>query len=162
MLKKMTSLLEIVSVAFFSIMTLLVLYQIVMRKLFNASPPWTEELARYAMIWSTLLACAVLLKERGHIALDYFVELLPTPVKNGIVLVVGIAIIALTATFGYGGFGMIQTSIAVSQLSPGAGLPMWIVYIIMPVSGVLMVVCQLLVMVELLRGKRPSGEGSEI
>ena len=160
MLKKMTALLEAVSVAFFSVMILLVLYQIVMRKVFNASPPWTEELARYAMIWSTLLACAVLVKEKGHIMLDYFLELLPLRLKNAIILMVGIAIIALTATFGYGGLGMIQTSIAVSQLSPGAGLPMWAVYVIMPISGMLMVACQVLVMVELLRSKAPEQEGN--
>ena len=160
MLKKMMHLLEVVSVAFFSVMILLVLYQIVMRKVFNASPPWTEELARYAMIWSTLLACAVLLKEKGHIMLDYFIEFLPPPVKKAVVLLTGVVIIVLTATFGYGGFGMIQTSIAVSQLSPGAGLPMWAVYIIMPLSGVLMVACQLLAMVEILRGKPRAQEGS--
>lgn len=152
MLKRMIGLLEGVSVAFFSIMILLVLYQILMRKVFNASPPWTEELARYAMIWSTLLTCAVLLKERGHIMLDYFIELLPPGLKNAVVLIVGLAVIVLTATFAYGGIGMILTSMAVTQLSPGAGLPMWAVYVIMPVSGVLMVTCQILAMAEILRG----------
>ncbi len=156
MLKKMNSFLEAVSVVFFSVMTLMVLYQILMRKVFNASPAWTEELARYAMIWSTLLACAVLLRERSHIMLDYFLELLPAPLKKVIVLFVGLVIIGLTATFAYGGFGMIQTSMAVSQLSPGAALPMWAVYIIMPVSGLLMVVCQLLALMDLLRGKPPA------
>lgn len=161
MLKKIITILEAVSVALFSIMTLLVLYQIIMRKVFNASPPWTEELARYAMIWSTLLACAVLLKEKGHIMLDYFLELLPQSVKKVVVLIVGFIIIVLTTTFAYGGFGMIQTSMAVTQLSPGAGLPMWLVYIIMPISGILMVVCQLLAMVDtVVRGKPPVQEES--
>ena len=160
MLKRMISFLEGLSVAFFVIMILLVLYQIVMRKIFNASPPWTEELARYAMIWSTLIACAVLLKEKGHIMLDYFLEFLPPVLKKTIILFVGVVIIGLTATFGYGGFGMIQTSMAVSQLSPGAGLPMWIVYTILPVSGLLMVICQLLAMMDTLRDTPPSQEGS--
>ncbi|SBW00571.1 putative Tripartite ATP-independent periplasmic transporter DctQ component [uncultured delta proteobacterium] len=151
MLKRMISLLEGVSVAFFCIMTLLVLYQIVMRKVFNASPPWTEELARYAMIWSTLLACAVLLREQGHIMLDYFIEFLPPGLKKAVLMFVGLLIIILTATFGYGGLGMIQTSIAVTQLSPGTGIPMWAVYIIMPLSGILMVACQLMAMADILR-----------
>lgn len=41
------------------IMLLSILLQIVARYVFDAPPPWTEELARYAMIWSGMLGATM-------------------------------------------------------------------------------------------------------
>ncbi|MGD9598981.1 MAG: TRAP transporter small permease [Steroidobacteraceae bacterium] len=41
------------------VMLLSVLLQIVARYIFNAPPAWTEELARYAMIWSAMTGAAM-------------------------------------------------------------------------------------------------------
>jgi TRAP-type C4-dicarboxylate transport system permease small subunit len=42
------------SIGFFSLMLLLVLFQVLARYIFQAVPVWTEEAARYCMIWGGL------------------------------------------------------------------------------------------------------------
>ena len=43
------------AVCFFAIMLVLVLFQVVARYLFQSVPVWTEEAARYCMVWGGLL-----------------------------------------------------------------------------------------------------------
>ena len=44
-----------ISVGFLSLMLLLVVFQVVARYIFQAAPVWTEEGARYCMVWGGLL-----------------------------------------------------------------------------------------------------------
>jgi TRAP-type C4-dicarboxylate transport system permease small subunit len=48
-----------VSVGFLSLMLLLVVFQVVARYIFQAAPVWTEEGARYCMVWSGLFGATV-------------------------------------------------------------------------------------------------------
>lgn len=48
--------------------------QVVGRYIFNASPGWSEELARYAFIWSSALGAACALDRGGHAAITAFVD----------------------------------------------------------------------------------------
>ena len=47
------------SVGFLSMMLLLVLFQVLARYIFQAVPVWTEEAARYCMIWGGLFGATV-------------------------------------------------------------------------------------------------------
>ena len=47
---------------FFSAMLILVLFQIVARYIFRAAPVWTEEAARYCMVWGGLLGATAAFK----------------------------------------------------------------------------------------------------
>lgn len=48
-----------VSIAFLSLMLLLVLFQVLARYIFQTVPVWTEEAARYCMIWGGLFGATV-------------------------------------------------------------------------------------------------------
>jgi len=50
------------AVGFFCAMLLLVLFQIVARYVFRAAPVWTEEAARYCMVWGGLLGATAAFK----------------------------------------------------------------------------------------------------
>lgn len=154
MQKKFEKCFEYLSASFFLIMTLLVVYQVIMRKVFNASPPWTEELARYATIWSTLIIAPVLILQKGHIMLDYILTIVPDKIRIALEVISGLLAMALMAAFLYGGIGMIQTTIAVTGVSPGAQMPMWIVYIILPLSGVLMLTAQVKIIISTVAAKK--------
>ena len=49
-------------IAFFTLMILLVLLQIVARYVFRSVPTWTEEAARYCMVWGGLLGATAAFK----------------------------------------------------------------------------------------------------
>jgi TRAP-type transport system small permease protein len=50
------------AIAFFSLMFLLVIFQVVARYIFRAVPTWTEEAARYCMVWGGLLGATAAFK----------------------------------------------------------------------------------------------------
>lgn len=50
------------AVFFFSAMTVLVMFQVLARYVFRAVPVWTEEAARYCMVWGGLLGATVAFK----------------------------------------------------------------------------------------------------
>ncbi|RMH47511.1 MAG: TRAP transporter small permease [Alphaproteobacteria bacterium] len=53
-----------------AVMAVLVTAQVALRYLGGGAPAFTEEMARYAMIWSALLAAAVAVREGTHIRVD--------------------------------------------------------------------------------------------
>ena len=55
----------------------LVLVAVFFRYGLNRSLSWSDEVVRYLFVWCTLLGAAVTLREREHIRVEYFVELLP-------------------------------------------------------------------------------------
>ena len=50
------------AVGFFSAMLLVVLFQVVARYIFQSVPVWTEELARYCMVWGGFLGATAAFK----------------------------------------------------------------------------------------------------
>lgn len=50
------------AMGFFSAMLVLVLFQILARYIFRAAPVWTEEAARYCMVWGGLLGATAAFK----------------------------------------------------------------------------------------------------
>lgn len=121
------------------ISALLILFQVVMRYVFQSPNVWSEELARYVSVWGTLIVSSLLVYEGGHITLDYFYEKFPAPLKKVTSLINNALLIMLFALFGLGGYRLMITSTQVNQMSPGLQIPMWIVYIVLPVSGILMI-----------------------
>jgi C4-dicarboxylate transporter DctQ subunit len=147
--KKIINTLENISGGLFLLMILMVLYQVFMRKIVNASPNWTEELARYAMIWSILVASPVMIATQEHIMLDYFIQKFPLRMRKTFVVLISMLMFAILGCFTVGGAQMILTSIALTQNSPGMQIPMWITYIILPLSGIMMVIAQIIVLLHL-------------
>lgn len=52
--------------------TMILFLQVVLRFVFNTGLPWPEEAARYVMIWVTMLAASLLVKDEQLIAVDFF------------------------------------------------------------------------------------------
>jgi TRAP-type C4-dicarboxylate transport system permease small subunit len=62
------------TVVLFTIMTLIVWVQIFFRFILGGGIAWSEEIAKYLMVWMALLGSSVLLREGGHIAINYFIS----------------------------------------------------------------------------------------
>jgi TRAP-type C4-dicarboxylate transport system permease small subunit len=56
------------------IMTLIVWAQIFFRFVLGGGIVWSEEIAKFLMVWMALLGSSVLLAEGGHIAINYFIS----------------------------------------------------------------------------------------
>ena len=63
-------------VAMFGLLALvaLVTIQVVARYVFKVSTPWSEELARYAFLWTTYVGCGMAYSKKKHVVIDLMEE----------------------------------------------------------------------------------------
>ena len=108
-------------------------FQVLNRNIFQFSVGWPEELARFSMIWMALLGSEMGLRYGKQMCVEAVVDILPFGLKK-VVEVLGDLVCAVFAgAAGYFSIGFIQTTIASNQISTALSIPMWIVYLILPV-----------------------------
>ena len=128
---------EFVMVSLTVIMIALVTYQVFERYVLHYTPPWSEELAVYLMIWFGILGIAAGVRRKSHMALEYFANKFPEPVQKGLRLFNYVLMLIYTSVLFYEGINMVE--LTMSQKSPAMGLSVGYVYLALPVSAVLMV-----------------------
>ncbi|SFG70464.1 TRAP-type C4-dicarboxylate transport system, small permease component [Palleronia marisminoris] len=109
--------------------------QIVSRVLFTAVS-WTEEMARFLLVWLTFLGATLALAEKRHIAVTLLTDRMP-PALGRAAAIAGLVtmtafLIALTW------IGWSYMSMQSFQRSASLQMPMMYVYAVIPVSGALM------------------------
>ena len=127
---------EFVMVSLTVIMIALVTYQVFERYVLHYTPPWSEELAVYLMIWFGIIGIAAGVRRKSHMALEYFADKLPEPVQKGLRLFNYAIMLIYTSVLIYEGMNMVE--LTMTQKSPAIGLPVGYVYLALPVSAVLM------------------------
>lgn len=137
-MKPITRALEIALITIFSLMTLDVLWQVVSRYALGTSSSFTEEFARFALIWLTVLGAAYLNARRGHLTMDFLTRRLAPAARARRERAVewwmlGFALVVMVLGGGY----LVYTTLRLGQVSPAIGVPLGVVYGVVPVSGVL-------------------------
>lgn len=126
-----------ISVAAMSLMLLLIFSQVIFRYCFGHTFEWSEELARFLFVWVVFLGSALIMGESGHLA----VKLLPNKFKGtffGLILETITNICSHTFILILIIQGSKMTRVMTFQEAPGLGISMSWVYMILPISGVLM------------------------
>lgn len=111
--------------------------QVFSRYVIRASVPWTEEVARYLLIYLTFVGAAVAVREHTHLRVDFLVVRLPRVVQRvvGVVMTLGIIVSgALLVVYGYS-----YTERSLGTISPAIGESIAWIYAVMPLAGALMV-----------------------
>lgn len=119
-------------------MLALVLAQVGLRYSGAGVPAFTEELARYAMIWMTLLAMAVAVREGSHIGIDFIPATLRAKAPraaNWLEALFDLLSVALFIILIWQGIDMV--SFAFSQRSEGLQIRLAYPYVIMPIAFLL-------------------------
>jgi TRAP-type C4-dicarboxylate transport system permease small subunit len=71
------SFMEAFNLILFVLLLLLAVTQVLFRYMLMIPLPWTEELARFTLVWVTFLGAASVTRRKLHIAVDYFIAKLP-------------------------------------------------------------------------------------
>jgi len=111
--------------------------QVIMRYVFNQPLVWSEELARYCMIWLAMLAAALAAREGQHIGLG---DLIPLPRRTKLVVNAIIILFVAITLWVLVDQGWALTERTGRQLSATLRLKMSWVYAAIPVGAALMVV----------------------
>lgn len=101
---------------------------------------WTEELARFLLIWVSLLGGAVAFGTKGHLGVDYFVGKFHPDARKWMAVAAHVSVLFFAgAIFLYGGSRVVADALAMEQTTPALGWKMGHVYLALPVAGLFMV-----------------------
>ncbi|MDR5901586.1 TRAP transporter small permease [Halomonas icarae] len=123
------------------IFTSLVIFQVVMRYVFNSPPAWSEEIARYSLVWFVYLSGSYAIKYQRHVKFSVIVDFIGRkfPLLQRIIsLAVFLAWLAFLVYMFTLSNEMVSRQIMTGQLSPGSQIPMYLVYIGLPLGLFLM------------------------
>jgi TRAP-type C4-dicarboxylate transport system permease small subunit len=120
---------------FLLVLLIMVLLQVGLRYGGGSVPAYTEEVARYSMLWMALLATTVAVREGSHIRIDIVPDVLRARMP-GIARVLKVCLdvltIALFLVLTWYGIDMVQ--FAASQTSDGLRVPLSYPYLIVPAA----------------------------
>lgn len=98
---------------------------------------WTEELARFLFIWMIMLGAMVGVRESSHFDVDIWPRL--TPRGNAALnLLTNVATLAFALVFVFSGIEF--TRFAWYRISELAELPLWVIHIAWPLTGLAWIV----------------------
>jgi TRAP-type C4-dicarboxylate transport system permease small subunit len=119
-------------------MLLAVLWQVFTRYLLNSPSSFTGELARFLLIWVGMLGAAYASGQQMHLAIDLLPSSLTGRKKRMLDIIIKslILLFALVALV-IGGTQLVYITWSLGQTSPTLQIPMAFVYLILPVSGLL-------------------------
>ncbi|WP_418294836.1 TRAP transporter small permease [Microvirga ossetica] len=126
-------------------------YQVFGRYVLNNPPTWAEGLALVLVLWVTLIAAAVGVRDAGHIGMESLLVLAPTRIRER-------AEIVIHTLVGLFGLAMVYngTILGLSVMDykiPNLGLSEGVRYIPFVISGALIVLFSIEHIIALVRGK---------
>ncbi|KAA3659937.1 MAG: TRAP transporter small permease [Calditrichaeota bacterium] len=134
-----TSILEKVLTALMALIVIDVTWQIFTRFVMRDPSSFTEELAGFLLIWIGLLGASYALYKRAHLGIDILTHNL-TGKKRQISEITIYIIVLLFALFVLviGGTKLVFLTFQLNQISPALGIAMGYVYLVLPLTGILM------------------------
>ena len=119
-------------------------WQVLTRYVLGAPSEWSEEAARYLYVYVVFLGTSAGISSRSHVSIAFFTERLPAGPRLALSLTVDVFILAFLAVMVWWGWKAtlrnVDIPLSVTQVSYA-----W-VYIVIPVTSVLMIVRTLLLM----------------
>lgn len=104
----------------------LIVLQVVSRYVFSSPFSWTEELARFALLWFTFVSAGFVMARRIHIAVDLLASKLG---RIGTIILDTFALIAVVVTAGVMAVAGAEFAVGANRLlAPATSLPMSVVY----------------------------------
>ena len=103
-------------------MIVMVFGNFVLRYAFESGIAVSEEIARWALVWSGFIGATVTLIEKRHMAVTGFLESLPAPVAKALLLIAQALCLGASAFFAVGAWDQVILNMA--MVGPITGWPM--------------------------------------
>ena len=140
MKQKLDKILGAILVFLMASIVIAVLWQVFSRYVLQSASSFTEEIARYLLIWIGILGAAYASGQQDHLAINILPPKLDE--KSRITLRIGIKILIMLFAFFaliVGGANLVYVNFELGQYSAALGLPLGIVYAVLPISGILII-----------------------
>ena len=137
--KMITKVLEKILIILMASIVIDVTWQIVTRFILQNPSSFTEELAGFLLIWIGLLGASYALYTKGHLGIDVLMQKISEE-KRHLAEIVIYSLVLMFAFFipVYGGINLVNITFTLKQVSPAIGIPMGYVYLVLPLTGIMM------------------------
>lgn len=121
--------------------TFILFINVLLRYIFKSGIVWAEEYSRYAIIWIVCSGCGAAVRKDMHMRITAILDISKNKkfnfILNTIVIIIGIIFGVFLVFYGS---KLVASMISNNQLSPAMEIPLWWIYISIPIGGFLMVV----------------------
>jgi TRAP-type C4-dicarboxylate transport system permease small subunit len=141
MIKLIAGLDRIIERALMTLMTLIVIavsWQVFSRYLLQAPSSTSEEIARFLLIWISMIGAVYCYRTKAHLGLNILTNKMKAKQKKNAELLSHVLIFSFSAlVLVVGGSQLVNLSYHPVQTSPALNLPMGLIYLVLPISGLL-------------------------
>ena len=155
---RLTRGLELFIVATMALLVVDVVWGVFTRYALGQQAKWTEELARFLLVWVALLGGAVAFGSKAHLGVDYFVNHLHPDARRVTAVAAHLVVLFFAgAMLLLGGARVVGEALALEQTTPALGWKMGYVYLALPISGFFVALYTVDNLMETLRGSPARG-----
>jgi TRAP-type C4-dicarboxylate transport system permease small subunit len=153
--KKLNKSLEILLIFIMSILVLDVLWQVISRYLLSSPSSFTDEMAGFLLIWVGLFGAAYVAGRNEHLAIDILLQKTRESRRKKLELGIQILIFFFAFTvMTIGGSWLVYTRFALNVRSAALELPLGYVYLVLPLSGILILYYSIFNIIRLYQTKK--------
>ncbi len=121
-----------------SLMTLNVLWQVFTRFVLQNPSSFTEELARYTLVWLGILGASYVAGQKMHLAIDLLSHKLEGKSKIYLEIFIQVSVFFFSlVVMVIGGYRLVLITLSLNQISAALQVPLGYVYLVLPISGAL-------------------------
>ena len=135
---KLNKLEEIIASGLLIATSLVVFYQVILRYVFGTSLIWAEEAARYMIVWFIFLGASMCVRDNSHPTVDILYRYLPKRLQSILNLIIYVVCIIFCGVVLHSGILVVGSAQRISSTSAAMQIPLWIVYIAVPLGVGLM------------------------
>jgi TRAP-type C4-dicarboxylate transport system permease small subunit len=127
-------------VVIMSILVIDVLWQVISRYVLSSPSSFTDELAGFLLIWVGLFGAAYVAGKKEHLAIDLLLQKSGPARRKFLEIFIAICICVFSLTvLVVGGAWLVYTRFALEVKSAALEIPLGYVYIVLPISGILII-----------------------
>jgi len=117
-----------INIFLMSFMVIILFIQVIMRRVFNNSLFWSEELARYMFIWLVYLGISHGARLRKHIKIDASLKLLPVKARPYMEILGDVLFLSFAVFVVFTAYRWVSLQLMLGQRSAALGIPMWVIF----------------------------------
>ena len=136
--KRIDKLLELALIILMGANVINVLWQVFTRFILRDPSSFTEELARYLLIWVGLLGASYAAGKKMHLAIDVVLQTIKNKKKIWAEMCVQISLFLFSFfVMVVGGLRLVTITLTLNQISAALRIKLGYVYLVLPLSGIL-------------------------
>lgn len=149
--KVINKILRFIVIIMLSVMSVVVFAQVLFR-IVHLSIPWSEELSKYLLIWSTFLGAAICIRKGSLVGLEFLKNSLSEEKQKLLQTILNLIVCAMLLFLISVGFWAVRR--VWFQITPVLKLSMGLMYAAIPIGSVFMLINQILVTIYLWKGEK--------